>query len=42
MKVLIKLSNCAEAHADLGLRSAHMPEDMFTHIAAHTCIMEIG
>ena len=28
-------SDCADAQADLGLRCPHMPEDMFSHGAAH-------
>ena len=28
-------SDCADAQADLGLRCSHVPEDMFSHDAAH-------
>ena len=29
------ISDCADAQSDLGLRCPHMPEDMFSHDAAH-------
>ena len=33
------LSDCMDTQADLGLRCLHMPEDMFSHGAAHVFIV---